>query len=93
MIELLWPFPWPVARMVTGDQAIFVAFNIEHIEIVTHRVYGTEHLSQFVKIRPIAFSHDDIPVVQLILHVFVLIGKLSYRSVADDDHGGVFYML
>jgi hypothetical protein len=76
----------PYAKYNSDYQAVLIPFNIEHVEIVTHRIDVTEHLSQFVEICPIALFRNGVPIIQLILNGFMFTGKLSYRPVADYDH-------
>lgn len=78
------------AKYDPNDQAILVSLNVEHVKVVANCIDVTEHLSGFVEIRPIALFHNGVPVIQLILNSFVFIGKLSKRSIANDDHGDSF---
>ena len=51
------------AKYDSNDQAVLVALNVEHVEIVTNCIDVAEHLSGLVEICPIALFHNGVPVI------------------------------
>lgn len=65
-----------------GNQPVIIAFDIEHITVITHSIHATERIPYITEICPVGFLDNLMPIVQCRLSSRMLIGKAINKRLA-----------